>query len=576
MAEDLGKMIKKFKEGKMGYEISAPSYENGLYEALETAAEPDNVAASPVVGFIATHLLRVANIFTSIRYTLHPHLRPIAHAYSLTLVILYLYSSIRKHSRVSELSEGDEYYPAYELGDNLIAAVSETRNWVHSPVRCISWHPHCTKLALATLDDSVRIYACDTPTRIIKCKTQRSITCVAWRPLTALVMAVGCDKGVFVWSLDPTSMATRPTTNCATLLKRPHHTPVTGVTWSPQGDLLLTSSATDTTMYVWDVELEEFSPVRRVDGGGVTVVSWSPCSTKLFSATTGTTFRVWDTSQWTADRWNVISGRVQTACWSPCGSVVLFCTTTEPLIYSLFVTKLFSLSTPLYQEQPSELLQSALIAADLTLMHTEDGHTVGGLVVSMAWDNKGCRLAVLFRDSPLVAVFRSSVTPTGAHLAPWLVDAHYVNCFINGSSGEIPNVISFQRNFEEGSMLTIAWSSGRIQHCPFIYSPVDSVVECRRRPGMEHSRLMSDSSVNNSTFFNSFKSIDVLTDVMQECCEYATASVVILCLVHCHHIFQIKYYSNNAEANDKNKLWNNFIPDTTSKDACPALEATNN
>nr|CAD7572674.1 unnamed protein product [Timema californicum] len=498
----------------MGYEISAPSYENGLYEALETAAEPDNVAASPVVGFIATHLLRVANIFTSIRYTLHPHLR--------------------------------------ELGDNLIAAVSETRNWAHSPVRCISWHPHCTKMALATLDDSVRIYACDTPTRIIKCKTQRGIACVAWRPLSALVMAVGCDKGVFVWSLDPTSMATRPTTNCATLLKRPHHTPVTGVTWSPQGDLLLTSSATDTTMYVWDVELEEFSPVRRVDGGGVTVVSWSPCSTKLFSATTGTTFRVWDTSQWTADRWNVISGRVQTACWSPCGSVVLFCTTTEPLIYSLFVTKLFSLSTPLYQEQPSELLQSALIAADLTLMHTEDGHTwvilyqicyffnlgfgvkmliernnslfldvqvsssqqgkyilvflfdvgttsVGGLVVSMAWDNKGGRLAVLFRDSPLVAVFRSSVTPTGAHLTPC--------CFINGSSGEIPNVISFQRNFEEGSMLTIAWSSGRIQHCPFIYSPVDEVVEYKRRPVMEHSRLMSDSSVNNSTFFNSFKSM---------------------------------------------------------------------
>nr|CAD7399334.1 unnamed protein product [Timema poppensis] len=436
-------------------------YENGLYEALETAAEPDNVAASPVVGFIATHLLRVANIFTSIRYTLHPHLR--------------------------------------ELGDNLIAAVSETRNWAHSPVRCISWHPHCTKMALATLDDSVRIYACDTPTRIIKCKTQRGIACVAWRPLSALVMAVGCDKGVFVWSLDPTSMATRPTTNCATLLKRPHHTPVTGVTWGPQGDLLLTSSATDTTMYVWDVELEEFSPVRRVDGGGVTVVSWSPCSTKLFSATTGTTFRVWDTSQWTADRWNVISGRVQTACWSPCGSVVLFCTTTEPLIYSLFVTKLFSLSTPLYQEQPSELLQSALIAADLTLMHTGDGHTVGGLVVSMAWDNKGCRLAVLFRDSPLVAVFRSSVTPTGAHLAPC--------CFINGSSGEIPNVISFQQNFEEGSMLTIAWSSGRIQHYPFIYSPVDNVVEYTRRSVMEHSRLMSDSSVNNSTFFNSFKSM---------------------------------------------------------------------
>jgi len=58
-----------------------------------------------------------------------------------------------------------------------------------------------------------------------------------------------------------------------------------------QGSLLLSASAADTAMYMWDVDLEEAVVLRRVGGGGVSLVSWSPDSAKVFAATSGVVFR---------------------------------------------------------------------------------------------------------------------------------------------------------------------------------------------------------------------------------------------------------------------------------------------
>jgi FOG: WD40 repeat len=122
-----------------------------------------------------------------------------------------------------------------ESGDKLIATISQTRVWGMSPVRCMSWHPHCSKLAVAAWDDSVRVYNCGTSLiPILKCKSQRAVCCLAWRPYCASELAVGCEGGVFVWQVDPSSVVTRPSMSCATILQRPHHSPVTSVAWSPK------------------------------------------------------------------------------------------------------------------------------------------------------------------------------------------------------------------------------------------------------------------------------------------------------------------------------------------------------
>jgi aladin len=96
---------------------------------------------------------------------------------------------------------------------------------------------------------------------------------------------------VFVWQVDPNSVVTRPSMSCATVLQKLHHSPVTSVAWSPQGDVLLTASAADTAMYVWDVAMDKSVTLRRVGGGGVSLVTWSPDGSKVLAATTGSIFR---------------------------------------------------------------------------------------------------------------------------------------------------------------------------------------------------------------------------------------------------------------------------------------------
>jgi hypothetical protein len=70
------------------------------------------------------------------------------------------------------------------------------------------------------------------------------------------------------------------------------------------------------------------------------------------------------------------------------------------------------------------------------------------------------RLAVFFEDSELVPVFR--VQPKSAnYLAP---------CgFIRGFPDEYPVALEFQKDFTDGALLTIAWSSGRLQYFPFVF-----------------------------------------------------------------------------------------------------------
>ncbi|GFG30807.1 hypothetical protein Cfor_04300 [Coptotermes formosanus] len=398
-------------------------YKQGLVEALHLVAEPQDSREVPAaLQVIAAYMLKVIS------------------------GINYVHSLFRPHIR--------------ESGDKLIAAVSQTRAWPISAVRCLAWHPHCTKLAVAAWDDSVHVYSSGTTlTPILKCKSQRAVSCMAWRPMSASELAVGCDGGVFVWQVDPNSVVTRPSTSCATVLQRPHHSPVTSVTWSPQGDILLTASAADTAMYVWDVAMEKFVALRRVGGGGLSLVTWSPDGSKVFAATTGIIFRVWDTAQWTPERWTIASGHVQTACWSPCGSILLFATSEEPIIYSLT----FCQRETVFQHDDAS--KTAVSVVDLTEVEVNEGERVGGIVESMIWDTRGQHLAVLFKKTDLIAIFSTELHVV-LQVAPC--------CLVQGVSGEIPSCIGFQQNFEEGACLTIAWSSGRVQYFPLVRTDLKS------------------------------------------------------------------------------------------------------
>lgn len=89
----------------------------------------------------------------------------------------------------------------------IISDISWNRNWMNSPLRCIAWHPDSTKIAVGTCDDTVRIYLKNAAlTPILKCKQQKNITAIEWRPMSDSEIAVACELCIIIWNVDPHSV----------------------------------------------------------------------------------------------------------------------------------------------------------------------------------------------------------------------------------------------------------------------------------------------------------------------------------------------------------------------------------
>ncbi|XP_013779615.1 aladin-like [Limulus polyphemus] len=347
--------------------------------------------------------------------------------------------------------------------EDLIAQFCPVLDWHHGTIRAFAWHPHTPKCAVALRDDSVRIFASGSRvTPLLKHKQQRGVADMAWKPYSASYLAVACQSGILLWQIEPTSLVTRPSSSCITFLQRKGHAPVTSVAWEPDGCFLVSASAADTSILIWDIGAESCTPMRRVGGGGVSFIRWSPDCQRLFAATPSTLFRIWETQSWTCERWSNVIGHCQNACWSPDGSVLLFTTSEEPLIYSLHFG-----STENIKPHSVAGSKSAIPVADLTPVSVSDGSETirtGGRVHQMVWDGTGERLAVSFVDNPeLIAVFRTRIKPL-LELSP---------CgFIRSPERETPQLLSFHGSFERGALLTVCWSSGKISNIPMLFVPV--------------------------------------------------------------------------------------------------------
>ena len=98
-------------------------------------------------------------------------------------------------------------------------------------LRCLAWHPHTHKLAVGYNDDTVRVVTSDDSATqpllkfagmkvlsfdFFKCELFfiKGVTCLAWQPLSASQLAVGCSAGVLLWTIDPASVVSRPSSSC--------------------------------------------------------------------------------------------------------------------------------------------------------------------------------------------------------------------------------------------------------------------------------------------------------------------------------------------------------------------------
>lgn len=186
-------------------------------------------------------------------------------------------------------------------------------------------------------------------------------------------------------------------------------------------------------------------------------LQWSINGANLFTSTVGNVFRVWNCETWDSDRWTIASGHVQSFQWSPCARFLLFVTSDDPVLYSLgFADEL------LFNDNQQQVApQQALPVADLSKITIENSE-VGGIAQQLAWDGK--YLALTFKTTNHVAIFQTIVGKHKLSLVPL--------CLLSGIGSEFPSFIAFKPEYKqahsESSVLTIGWSSGRIQFCPLV------------------------------------------------------------------------------------------------------------
>ncbi|ELU13945.1 hypothetical protein CAPTEDRAFT_174161 [Capitella teleta] len=353
--------------------------------------------------------------------------------------------------------------------EELIAEFSTNPHWF-GLVRSFAWHPHTTKFAVALRDDSVRVHSARKGDIIptLRHKLQKGVISLAWKSSSASVLAVGCKSCVLLWDVDPTSLATRPSGSSVQVLSYPGHSPITSLAWCPVSSLLASACPTDSSSMIWDHSLGSYERLRRVGGGGTSLVLWSPDGTKLLSACPSSVLRVWETRSWTCEKWTKLPGRCQAACWSPDSHVLLFATAEEPVVYCLTFDKVHPVDPTKPVVGGSKVAIAVADVAQIAMETEGTPVTVGGLIQAMCWDPFGERLAVSFKGpgSELIAVFQSCLQPS----------VELIPCgFIRGHPSSVPSLLSFHPNWADGALLTVAWSSGKISYVPMYFVPRHNV-----------------------------------------------------------------------------------------------------
>ncbi|XP_004363437.2 hypothetical protein CAOG_03709 [Capsaspora owczarzaki ATCC 30864] len=344
------------------------------------------------------------------------------------------------------------------LSTNELACRYMPAGWLDSSLRALAWHQHLPRLAVADTNDIVYLFdrspsngssapavpsfrqagsGADSPyaagsnsqqqssagrwqQRGLRHPNQVDVTCMAWRPLSGVHVAVGCRNGIVLWNVPAPSVAANAGTAIAsahrvasaTVLTHPGHLSVLALAWSPDGRLLASGSAVDTAIVIWDMHLDGASctPIRRYDGAGCGNLSWSPDGNYLFAATIGNAVRLWNTRDWTCQRWVTAGGRCHTSAWLSDSSTVLFGIENDWGLYSIAQSKIVNEGVQCGIEENFSL----------ATVPTADGSTrsFGGNIQSISLDPHSSRLVVSFAPPP-----KSAASPATSRLPSQSVDS---------------------------------------------------------------------------------------------------------------------------------------------------------
>ncbi|KAF9366725.1 hypothetical protein BGX34_009565 [Mortierella sp. NVP85] len=448
-------------------------------------------------------------------------------------------------------------------------------------IRKVAWHPHQPLLAIALWNNSVWVYDLSVESWYscgLSHPVQERVMVLEWKPMSGVVLAVGCENGVALWHVfrdhSPTSTTAtwkEPDTSKdkpSEVLSRVYRTPTRGenrgrdtawigssvidgldgvdfMAWNPRGELLALGSAHSPVVYIRDetskklTELrlnmrptpphfirdfqslaETVSNVKAALGSavksdthtsirptherghyGVTVccLSWSPCGRFLLVGYLSEVARVYETATWEYIEMKDIKGALQSVCWTPDGNNLIYSLQGDDLLRAIHLeTRAGSLTwIPMNNIKMSlrhddiEICKGRLRLEDTTGNHkyremyrkrfgdrnVEELEEFGP-IEELALDANGERLAVRFRNADLVGIVL--VKSLGSMLRD--LDIFMPIGFVQGPESEGQRAdddenereskassIAFVKQFQGGSMLAIAWGSGRINFVPFYY-----------------------------------------------------------------------------------------------------------
>lgn len=423
-------------------------------------------------------------------------------------------------------------YPHHSLSaEQIIEEFSSCGpDYLRSKVRAIDWHPHTLKLAVASMDDALRVFyggseSDKTLVPNLKHPRQKNISCIKWRPLSASGLAVAAQDGVVLWKVDPNSLSSRPASSCVTFLISSGHRPVTSLAWSTDGLTLFSASPCDNKIIAWDVTRNDgaHTPLVAITGGGISLLSLSPTGKLLLSATPSLEFRVWNSGgDWSNEKWTDLNGRLRTAAWSPDGATLLFATEGDCLIYAIDFKTNWETKNREGKNRGIETTGEARPVLDLSQLDVGDSDCdasmSGGGVHQLAWDPSGERLAVAFQPQSghagLVALFSTRIRSASSGASN--LDFSPAGVIRGAGSGDgagadepYAAAIAFCPKFPPGSeppwspgaLLAVAWAvSGRVSYQPLHFIPsVPSGSASILNSSLAASKLLQHSVVTPSS-----------------------------------------------------------------------------
>jgi len=343
------------------------------------------------------------------------------------------------------------------------------------PIRAVACHPVLEIFAVVRYDDAIQVFKdCQQqgqgppkPAMRLVHPRQKLVYAAQWSPVARDLLAVACSTGIILWNC----------TNPATV-RFLDSAPVTTISWSPHGDHLAAASQLSSVLKIWDVSRGICTELERPDP--ISSLLWSKSGRHLLAATTRKVFRVWDSRSWQCEKWK--GKRVQCACWSNDGQILLFSVAGGSVIFSLYFG---GGSNGDESDEPQPVFDAGVVH-DVTHAVTSEPRNMGGVINAMAWDPSNRRLAVTFDGSAgecsgYVAIFRTcrdeyttgndkpSVQPCGFISGPAPAAVPQSIQFLDHlpSSNRATQVPGFRGLHEAGALLCVNWLQTRGQNIPY-------------------------------------------------------------------------------------------------------------